>query len=192
MFRTLALKGMVVSLLLGGFGTPLLAEQGIGMQADFLGQGLAYRLLSEKGFGFEIVARGRFDNPQTGSSTYHMAGALRILKIVNPDNRFRIYLGAGVGAWYVKGWFEDWDDYEYEDYWDWWSLETKWGLSTAFIVGADWLLFKMGKDRWLSVTPELQAGFYSRPSRSYYGRDYYNEPYFFASPGVGIGLRYVW
>lgn len=185
-------KVTLLLLLAAGLSTPVLAEQGIGMQADFLGQGLAYRLLSEKGFGFEIVARGRFDNPQTDSSTYHMAGALRILKIVNPDNRFRIYLGAGVGAWYVKGWFEDWDDYEYEDYWDWWSLETKWGLSTAFIVGADWLLFKMGKDRWLSVTPEVQAGFYSRPSRSYYGRDYYNEPYSFASPGVGIGLRYVW
>lgn len=190
MFRTLALKGMVVSLLLVGLGTPLHAEQGIGMQADFLGQGLAYRLLSEKGFGFEIVARGRFDNPQAGFSTCHMAGALRILKIVNPDNRFRIYVGAGVGAWYVKGWFEYWDDYEYEV----WSLETKWGLSTAFIVGADWLIFKMGENNWLSVTPEVQGGFYSRPGSSYYGfgREYYSSPYSFASPGVGIGLRYVW
>jgi len=192
MFRTLAFKGMVVSLLLGGLGTPLLAEQGVGMQADFLGRGLAYRLLSAEGFGFEIVASGWLDDPQISHSTCHVAGALRILKIVNPDNRFRIYVGAGVGAWYVKGWFEYGDDYEYEDSWDWWSLETKWGFSTAFIVGADWLVFKMGENNWLSVTPEVQGGLYSRPGRHYYGDYYYSEPYSFVSPGVGIGLRYVW
>jgi hypothetical protein len=188
MFRTLALKGMVVSLLLGGLGTPLHAEQGVGMQTDFLGQGLAYRLLSEQGFGFEIVARGRLNNSVTSPSTYRVAGALRILKIVNPDNRFRFYLSAGAGAWLLKGWFEQWDDYRYEV----WSLETKWGLSTAFIVGVDWLIFKIGENNWLSVTPEVQAGLYSRPGRHYYGDHYYSEPYTFVSPGVGIGLRYIW
>jgi hypothetical protein len=183
-----SLKGIVLSFLLIGFTTAVFAEQAVGMHADFLSQGLVYRLLSEAGFGFEVMGRAAFSQQNNAPGYYNLSGAVKILKIVNPGRRFRVFLGAGVGAWQVQGEFYDpYADY-YADYWYSYTLETKWGMSTAFVMGVDWLIFKAGEN-WISVVPELQAGYYSRPGG--YGGYYYEGPYSFVSPGVGIGLRYV-
>lgn len=180
-----SLKGIVLSLLLIGFTTAVFAEQAVGMHADFLSQGLVYRLLSKNGFGFEVIGRAALRQENNAPGYYNLSGAVKILKIMNPERRFRVFLGAGVGAWQVQGEFYD----PNADYWDSYTLQTKWGMSTAFVMGFDWLIFKAGED-WVSVVPELQAGYYSKPGS--HGDGYYYEgPYSFISPGVGIGFRYL-
>jgi len=185
------LKGMALLFLIAGATSIVFAEQSVGVHADFLSQGIAYRLLSEKGLGFEAISRFTFRQRNDTPAYYNLSGALKILKIMNPGRRFRMFLGAGVGLWNVQGKFEDSDHivYDWESYW---QFDNKWGMSSAFIVGADWLIFEIGEDNWISVVPEVQFGYYSRPGHSYYGDGYYGEPYTFVSPGVGIGMRYVW
>jgi len=174
--------------------TALDAEQSLGIQADMVGQGIAYRYLLPSGFGAEIVGRGRYDLTE---KTYDLGGELRLLKHFDTYDRLRIFLGLGGGGWQFKEKYWEWvgydedSNYVYEE-----RIRTQTGISAVALVGLDLIVFQMGENSGLSIAPEFQFGYYSMPRRIYYVErgesldDY--EPSRLISPGVGIGLRYFW
>lgn len=179
-------------ILLLGLAAAAVASQAVGVQADMVGQGFSYRILSRGGFGVEIVARGVMDLAENTSS---FGGELRLLKYFNMDKRVRFFAGAAVGAWQIQ-----------DNYWHWLDDSTseelpytRQGISSAALFGIDIVCVKIGEHSGLSVAPEVQFGYYSMPGYLYgqryvvEGEDYSPpEPLRFISPGVGIGLKYFW
>jgi hypothetical protein len=168
-----------------------LSEQGIGMQADLISQGIAYRLLSRNGVGFEIAGRAIL-YPEQGDFNYNISSELRVLKLFNPGRRIRFYLGGGLGYWNRK-------EYERQSIWvdeqryevDEWV--TQQGISIAVLLGLDIMVFKFDETHGLSVSPEIQFGYYTLPGDlSYYEGEWKPEPERWVLPGAGIGFRYVW
>ncbi|MBD3287098.1 hypothetical protein GF359_10575 [candidate division WOR-3 bacterium] len=150
------------------------AEQGFGMQADMIGQGLSWRLLGPRGAGIELVARGNV-NPGSEELEYYARGELRLLKFFNPEGKGRIYIGIGTGYFRSHE-----TNYYYGP--DSTSLDTDWGISSAVILGLDLVLLQLDDGSGITVLPELQIGYYSF--------DYRTEPWI--GPGAGIGIRYIW
>ncbi|MBA7603656.1 hypothetical protein ES703_10771 [subsurface metagenome] len=151
------------------------AEQGIGLQADMIGQGLVYRLLSASGVGIEMVGRV-YVFPSGNRLEYNARGELRVLKLFNPDRRVRFFIGGGAGYWRIQDWdyYWDGDDYTY-------SWETRWGTSVAALLGFDVIVVQMEDGSGLTLMPEVQLGYYT-----------FRYEDMWIGPGVGIGLRYVW
>lgn len=170
-----------------------LAGQSIGLQADLMGQGLSYRIMTANGYGAELVARGRMD---LVDSTYNFGAELRLLKLFNLDKRLRFYAGAGAGFWQVNDRY--YAGIDATDSSDIFELFTQQGFSAAAIFGLDILLFQFSDGSGISIAPEIQFGYYSLPGSYYYplygeekAMDYGPpEPSRFISPGAGIGLKY--
>lgn len=183
--RATGSKWLILLLLLSGLASASRAEQAVGMQADMLGRGITYRILSPSGLGGEVIAHGRIDPADT--TTYRTGLELRFLKLINPENKLRVYVGAGAGLWAVKAWYTDYYDYDYVQ-----ELHSFQGVSLAFVGGVDWKILDIGESSALAVSLEVQAGFYSRPGDTYGYPYYHSSPSAYPSPGIGTGIRYVW
>lgn len=184
----------IASLLLYLVAVGWAAEHSVGLRADMVGQGFAYRFLTNSGWGAEIVALGRYD---LSDSVYNFGTELRILKRFDTSPRLKIYLGAAGGFWQFQDyyWFSWVDDTGY--YHDEQVLYIQNGISGAALVGVDIKLFEFGSSG-LCVAPEFQFGYYSTPNRHSYYYDPLQEgeepelpkPDRFIMPGAGIGLYY--
>jgi hypothetical protein len=175
-----------IAIILGfaGLFSAAAASQALGLSADFIEQGLSYRLLTRGGLGAEIVASAGMDS---GDSSYHFGAELRLLKYFNMDKRIRFYVGAAAGGWQLKDTYWVWQD----------TMEvkqeiTQQGISTAALFGVDFLVLESGEGTGLSIAPEVQFGYYTLPATYYYYLDYPYplEPERFVSPGLGISLKY--
>lgn len=156
--------------MLGLVGTAA-AEQGIGLQADMLCQGLSYRAALKNGLAFEVVAHGRAF-PVSDDYEYALKGELRIYKIFNPGRRIRFYVGGAAAPWMAR-------DYGWDVESDW---RTRWGISAGAILGLDIMVIEMDDGSGITLMPEVQLG--------YYTWQYIED--IWIGPGTGIGIRYVW
>jgi len=177
-------------LLLSGVLASLGAEQGIGMQADMLGRGFCYRLIASNGLGGEIVGHGWMFIDEDDSLSYRTGIELRLLKLFNFRPRIRIHVGAGVGGWQQRQFryvYLGPPSYDTEL-----RLVTQRGTSIACLCGVDWVILRTAEGRGISIMPELQFGYYTRPDDSYPETISASTVSTFISPGAGIGFRYIW
>lgn len=172
-------KILIAVLMLTGAACPVLAEQGFGVQADMVGQGLTYRLMSAGGFGGEVVLRGLVKQYASDSFTYSVAGELRFVKQFAVRSDIRIYVGGAAGLWQKSMPYQDVST-------DTMPVQT--GLSLAGVVGLDWIMLELDDGKGISLVPELQFGYYNWPSNPWESTV---DPRVFILPGVGIGLRYI-
>ncbi len=169
---------------LAGLFSAAAASQAIGLQADFIEQGLSYRFLTQSGLGAELVAHADMN---IADSVYNFGAELRLLKYFNMDKRIRFYVGAAAGGWQKKGTYEYWiNDSTYGT-----RTVIQQGISSAALFGVDFLIAEFGEGTGLSVAPEVQFGYYTMPSYYYYyDYNYPPEPERFISPGLGISVKY--
>lgn len=166
------------------------ASQAVGVQADMVGQGLSYRILTPGGFGAEIVGRGWMDSDD---DEYSFGGELRLLKFFNPSSRIHVFTGIAAGAWQKQDfWIVDTN---YEDTLPGdsaWFKQT--GFSSVALIGLEIVLARFGERAGISVTPEFQFGYYTMPQYYYPLDERYPpdqpQPVRMISPGAGIGLRF--
>ncbi|MBD3285982.1 hypothetical protein GF359_05775 [candidate division WOR-3 bacterium] len=188
LIRIMILITCVVSVGLG-------AEHASGVQADMVGQGFSYRLLSNSGWGAEMVVNGWYDMKD---STYGAGGELRLLKRFNTMDRVKLYLGLAGGYWQFENYYTlSWTDtlgyiQESEHFY------AQEGYSIVGLVGVDLILFTIGENAGITLSPEFQFGYYTMPNRV--DEDWiqegeaedYEEPRetMMISPGAGIGFKY--
>lgn len=161
-------------------------QHGIGMQADMVGQGYAYRLLTPSGWGAEIVGRAHYELKE---ETFDLGGEARILKFFEIWDRMNIFVGVGAGAWQERDIYYEQiriDDTTFQRVEQIW---TQGGYSGAALAGVEIVVFELSQTSGFSITPEFQFGYYSRPGWDY-SIEEEPQPRQFISPGVGIGFRY--
>ena len=178
----LYITGILVSLLI--LTGEVYAEQAIGLQADMIGQGICYRYLSTAGFGGEFVGRAMGWKTNNENLTYTTNAELRGLKFFNLDRRIRLFIGAGAGIRANRSRYEYNDSDSLVNNW-----RSQWGISVGFLTGLDAIVLKLQDGSGFSISPELQFGYYTWFDPSYYPEP---EPLRFVSPGVGIGIHYIW
>jgi len=169
------------------------AEHAFGLQADMVGQGYSYRLLTNSGWGAEVVFNGCYS---LIDSTYEYGGEFRLLKRFKPWDRVKIFLGLAGGYWQ----FENHSTLEWEDSLGYYHQSEHFyaqdGYSVVGLVGVDLILFNIGESAGISVSPEFQFGYYTMPNREDYqsiqeGADFKApKETRMIFPGAGIGLKY--
>ena len=180
---------LVVCLTVIGSG----AEHAFGLQGDMVGQGFSYRVLTNSGWGAEMVVNGWFD---VEDRTYGAGGEIRFLKRFNTKNKVKIFLGLGGGYWQFENYFTlTWhDSLGYQQHSEHFYEQS--GYSIAGLVGVDLILFEIGEKSGITISPEFQFGYYTMPNEIHdewihEGEDYkVPEETRMISPGAGIGLKY--
>jgi hypothetical protein len=178
------MRSVLLLLVLSGAAVVDRAEQGFGVQADFVGQGLTYRALSSGGIGGEIIIRGVARRDDYDSLTYSVGGELRFIKLFRFDPTKRLYIGAAGGVWQKKEPYEGDTTRPVLE-----AIPTMEGLSLAGVVGFDWIIVEVGEGDGFALVTEVQVGYYNWPPKEWLPEE---TPRFFVLPGVGIGLRYIW